>query len=87
MRKDMMMQGDQKSTELRLRECADIRNRLRSLGLLTLPEVAQELKTRMNAFVSGGGSDAFVLRVEELRMRIILAARARRQSGVELLQK
>jgi hypothetical protein len=61
-----------KSIEERVSECKNIRLQLQSLGVLTSPSIAIDMKINMNMFVVYGEPVTFTIKVPESRVKIII---------------
>jgi hypothetical protein len=79
-----------KSTKERIAECTNIRKQLSSLGILSVPKVAETLRTHMNDYVTYGTSQTFTIRdADTLRgnsIKIILTSNEHKQSGITLIK-
>jgi hypothetical protein len=76
-----------KTQPQRLQECIQIRTQLQSLGVLSIPHIADTLKKNMNAFVTTGDSCSFRLNMDEkgVYFEVILTSNENKKSGVRMI--
>jgi hypothetical protein len=79
-----------KAVEERIAECTNIRKQLGSLGILTVPKVADQLRRHMNEYVTNGTSQTFTIKnIDDLpdhSIKITLTSSVNKQSGVVLIR-
>jgi len=76
-----------KSVEVRIQECMQIRGQLQSMGVLSIPHLAEKLKAKMNSFIKTGESSTFNLSLDQkgTTFQIILTSSENKKSGVRMI--
>ena len=83
------MSNELKSVKVRLAECMSIRSQLENMGILTQPQIKEELTQRFNAYVRNGDSDTFDLKIPRTQtgFQIRLTNKVGKQSGISMVRR